>query len=88
MTSTSMNQAAVRRPLVAHVPSPEDAFERACERAMSLRRLLEAQSERPVRLIETHISWVALILITCLQAEEPIDCPSRLHGTGRAARCM
>jgi len=56
-----------RRPDPAREP-----LELARERAVSLCRLLEAQSGNPVRLVETHISWLLIGKARVYKLKKPI----------------
>ena len=52
-----------------------EALAQACERAWALRARLEASEEGPVRLVETHISWVLLAGSLVYKLKKPVRLP-------------
>ena len=65
------------------LPAADDSLVRV--RAVALQAMLEAQEGRPVRLIETHISWVLLAGTLAYKFKKPVRLPF-LDFTTLAAR--
>lgn len=65
--------------------STDEALAQARERVTALRASLEASGGRPVRLIETHISWVLLADTLAYKLKKPVRLPF-LDFTTLAAR--
>jgi aminoglycoside phosphotransferase family enzyme/predicted kinase len=65
---------------------PSDALAAARQRVAGLRAHLEAKSGRPVRLVETHISWVLLGDAIAWKLKKPLQLPF-LDFRTLAARC-
>lgn len=57
------------------MPTDDDPLARARERVAALRASLEASEGRPVRLIETHISWVLLTDALAYKLKKPVRLP-------------
>jgi len=67
------------------MPDP-DPLPSARERAQALRAHLESRTGRPVRLVETHISWVLLTDAIAYKLKKPVQLPF-LDFRTLAARC-
>src|SRR2546427_12266055 len=65
--------------------SDDDSLAGARERVAALRSSLEAREGRPVRLVETHISWVLLADTLAYKLKKPLRLPF-LDFTTLAAR--
>jgi hypothetical protein len=70
---------------IAFMPDP-DPLSSARERVQRLREHLEIRTGRPVRLVETHISWVLLTDAIAYKLKKPVHLPFLDFGT-LAARC-
>jgi uncharacterized protein len=67
--------------------SPQDReFANALGRVQALRSALEAREGRPVRLIETHISWVLLAQTLAYKLKKPVKLPFLDFSTLEARR--
>ena len=67
------------------MPTDDDSLAGARERVGALRSALEAHEGRPVRLVETHISWVLLADSLAYKLKKPVRLPF-LDFTTLAAR--
>ena len=67
------------------LPAADDSLVCARVRVVALQAMLEAQEGRPVRLIETHISWVLLASTLAYKFKKPVRLPF-LDFTTLAAR--
>ena len=70
---------------MTHMSSDDDALAQGRERVTALRASLEASEGRPVRLVETHISWVLLADSLAYKLKKPVRLPF-LDFTTLAAR--
>ena len=70
---------------ITDMSSDKDALAQARQHAVALRASLEASDGRPVRLIETHISWVLLTDTLAYKLKKPVRLPF-LDFTTPAAR--
>lgn len=68
-----------------NMPADDDSLGRARERVTALRASLETSEGRPVRLVETHISWVLLADSLAYKVKKPVRLPF-LDFTTLAAR--
>ena len=70
---------------MTHMSTDDDALARSREHVTALRASLEASEGHPVRLIETHISWVLLTDTLAYKLKKPVRLPF-LDFTTLAAR--